>query len=113
MDTVYPTVGSSYHHTVDLTPLSELHILVYDDLSSGTVARLAFEHLKTAPAENRIAKITIWQENNFGDEAGLLDGLLTSEQFPSLRMFEVRYKKQVNSFPELQTHGIRVTSFHE
>ena len=113
MDTVYPTVGSSYHHTVDLTPLSELHILVYDDLSSGTVARFAFEHLKTAPAENRITKINIWQENDFDDEAGLLDGLLTSGQFHFLRMFEVRYRKQVSSFPELQTRGIQVTSFYK
>ena len=91
-----------------MTNLYGIHYINYD---AGGIATLARKHLETASEENDITEISIWQVEDFGEEAELLENLLSSYRFRFLCRFEVRHKRQIASFSRLQRYGVEVTSF--
>ena len=95
-----------------MSSLTNLTALFYSDAdSAGAVARLALQHLQTAPVPNSIISVRIWQDDNFGEEASSIVDLLTNGQFRSLRVFEVKHARQIKPFRKLRGHGVQVGSF--
>lgn len=96
---------------VPLYSLVNLQVLRYVCYSThGPIARCALQTLRTVPSINKVTDITISLAGSFGEEAGSLDNLLTSERFESLHTFSVREEKQIASFPKLKAHGVQIDS---